>query len=472
MADTNAVALARSRWANAFPAARRWHLSRSRLNRKLVGLGIPIAIQTSVFVLLGLIDRVMVGQLGESAINATSVASQVTGVIGTVAGMATLGVGVLAAQLVGANDRVGFLRVAVNGFHVALAAGVAASLALVAGAGGIAAAMLPPDQAETTALAATYLRIVGGGFAAAMLGGLGTALLQGTGDTKSPMYVSALGVATNTGLNWLLIFGNWGLPAMGVAGAAWATLATQVSGAAILLLLAAARLRRWHPDAGWSALRPSWREIKRVASIGAPITLDGIAWRGATLAYSAILARAGGVALAAYMIAQAARGILFLPLMGVAQGAGIAIGQDLGAGRERRAQATVAAALRLGMGANIVLAFATALFAEQATSLFEVAPETRRWAVACLRFIAALQLLETLNTILPFALRAGGDAQRVFQISATTFWLVGVPLALVLGLGLKWGLAGVLLGMAAESLAKAALLAWRFLGGRWRRRLV
>ncbi len=434
-------------------------------------LGVPIALQAALSIMLALVDRVMVGSLGEEAINAVAISGQILAIAGTIAGTTTAGIGVFAAQLIGARDEEGFARSAVNGFYAVLLGGVVTTAFILAGNRGLVGFMVP-GEAATVDLAARYLTITMAGFTVMLAGALAVALLHAMGDTRRPMIVTIGQVALNTVLNAVLIFGMGPIPAMGVRGAAWATLISGVVGTIVLLFMFVGDLRAMHrSDARWD-FRPDGTELKKIAAIGLPITLDGIAWQGAGIAYAAVLGRIGGDVLAAFMIAQSIRSLMFIPLVGLARGGAIAVGQDLGGRKSSRAQARTSVALRLGMASSVAMAIIVGVAAPQLAGLFDVDPETHRMAVLALRVIAALQLFETTNIILPYILRAGGDAKRVFAVTMTTFWAIGIPLAIVLGHGLEWGLHGVLLAMAAEFGIKSIILHVRFKSGRWRRRLV
>jgi putative MATE family efflux protein len=413
----------------------------------------------------------MVGSLGEAAINAVSVAGQLHGIAMGIAGIAVSGVGILAAQQVGARDHHGFLGTVLNGAYACLGLGLVASLCLVVGARPVVVAMIP-DAATTIPLATDYLRIVMSGFAAALLGMLATSLLQAAGDTRSPMYASGAMLLLNTIGNYLLIFGFGPIPRLGVQGAAWATLASQCFGAVILLSLLGWKLRSEWRRLAPRDFRPHRRRLRRILAIGLPVTLDAIVWRGAIIAYSAILGRVGDLELAAYMISQIVRGLMFLPVVGIAQGCSIAVGQDLGADRPRRAQAMTALTLRLATIGNASMALGVAVCAPLLVGMFDVSPITRDLAIFCVQLAAILQLLETANGVLPFVLRGGGDARTVFAISSFTFWGVGIPISIFLSLALQWGLLGVLTGLSIEFSVKATLLLIRFRSGRWRRKLI
>src|SRR5690606_23608472 len=147
--------------------------------------GVPISIQVGAGIVLGLIDRVMVGRLGEGAINAVAVSGQIHGIVLGVAGVAVSGVGILAAQQVGGRDHHGFLRTVVNGAYACAALGLVATLALTTAARPVVELMIPGQEA-TIPLATAYLRLVMSAFAAALLGMLATSLLQAAGDTRSP----------------------------------------------------------------------------------------------------------------------------------------------------------------------------------------------------------------------------------------------------------------------------------------------
>jgi len=454
------------------PAWPRAHLMNGRLSRALLTLGLPIMVQSSLGTLLGFTDRLMVGQLGPAAINGVGIASQILGVLGVLAGAATSGVGIIAAQRVGARDRDGFWRLATSGLYGILMIGLPLTVALAVFAQPIVEPMMARD-AQGTAEAVTFLHIILLGFVPMLIGSHASALLYAMGRTRQAIKVAMLQLVLNTVGNWMFIFGHGPFPPMGAAGSATATALAQLVGMLLLSRCALGEMSRW---SGRTMRRADWRvrtdDLSIVLRQSLPVTLDGIVWRGAVLVYAVIVGHMGPMALSAYLISQQAKGILSLPLIGLAQGGAIMVGQALGGNRLKRAHAVTGVALRLGLWSNLAMGLVVGLLAEDIAQLFKVDFETHVWAVVCLQAMAILQLTEGTNTILPFILRGGGDANRVFLISSTTFWGIGIPLAWFLGLHLDMGLTGLLIAMTAEFCVKTALLLRRYSSGAWQRNLV
>lgn len=270
----------------------------------------------------------------------------------------------------------------------------------------------------------------------------------------------------NAVLGYALVFGAWGLPEMGIQGAAWAALATQTLSTAVLLGYALRRLpqyqllhRAWVPD---------WAAMSRVFHLGWPISGQFLAKVGLFSGSSIMVGWAGEVALAVHGVALQITSAAFMVQMGLGQAATVRAGQALGRGDREGLRQGATVALVLSVGLALLASAALVLFPEQILSLFldptdPTRPELLALGVTLLALVVLVQLFDGVQVVAISLLRGIQDTTVPMLLAALSYWLVGLPVAYVLG----WEAVGVWLGLVASLTVAATLLHVRF----WRKAL-
>jgi Na+-driven multidrug efflux pump len=291
------------------------------------------------------------------------------------------------------------------------------------------------------------------------------------GDSRSPMLAGLLGLGANAVLNALLIFGLAGAPALGVAGAGWAT---SIARALELALLLAAISRPGMP------VRPvlaAWRDrdwhAPGLVALAAPFMLQELVWAGSGLAYGMVFGAMGASSLAMVSLLAPIEGLMVVLFVGGAVGCGIVVGRLLGQRRLDEAQALAQHAWRrFGLAALPVCvagAIGAGLVVEGLPWLAE--RHSQLWSLLSLSALIVCARVLAMTLVLGI-LRAGGDRRGVLAVELGGTLLVGLPLVALAAL--RWGFElpqVYTLLLAAEALKAAALL-WRMRQGVWRRSLL
>lgn len=279
--------------------------------------------------------------------------------------------------------------------------------------------------------------------------------------------VTAMAVAVGAGGNWLLIYGHWGLPAMGLEGSALASVLTTIAMALayIVILTRDRRLRRYRLFGRW--WRPEWTRLREIVSLGFPIalafTFEGGLFGGASLLMGLI----GVDAVAAHGVAINIASVAFQIPFGIAQAATIRVGLAYGAGDRRWIARAGSVALGVGTG---VMAF-TALLIWAMPRLFiggylEIdRPENARVVAITVQLLgvaAMFQLLDGAQAVASGILRGLQDTRVPMLIALFGYWVVGFGTAVLLAFHWRLGALGVWLGLAAGLLAVTLLLGWRW----------
>ncbi|MCX7645522.1 MAG: MATE family efflux transporter [Rhodobacteraceae bacterium] len=321
--------------------------------------------------------------------------------------------------------------------------------------------------------AQAYLRIAGWGIFPALVVMVLKSFLAALERTAVVFWATVAGAGLNALLNWVLIFGNWGAPELGITGAAIATLATQVLTLAICGLYAAA-----HPALGRYALfvrfwRPDWGAFGAVFRLGWPIGLTSLAESGLFAASALMMGWIGTRELAAHGIALEIVSAIFMVHLGLSNAATVRAGQAHGVGD--RAMLRLVALTGLGLVLGIALLTVALFLAAPGPliGLFLDPADPARPEIlaigASLLAVAALFQLADAGQVMALGLLRGVQDTRVPMIHASvSYWLVGIPASYLLGFTLGWGGPGIWAGLALGLALAFGLLSLRFWRGPWR----
>lgn len=414
---------------------------------------------------VGIVDMLMVGRLGPDAVAAVGVGMQILGSVSVVTMAVGTGTLALVARHVGAGE-VALAR-RVTGQSIAVAFGLAWVAILPVLVWAPAAVRLFGVEPGVAGLAVAFTRLVLLGIPGGAVLFVAASAMRAAGDTRTPMTIGLVLNVVNVVLNYVLIFGALGLPALGVRGSALATTsAFTLGGAAGLWLLARGRLRI---GVARGDFRLERRTVARLGRIGGPSGVEQLAMQIGFLVYLVFASSHGTAAVAAYFIGVRILALSFLPGIGFATAAAALVGQSLGAGEPRRATDAGWVAARMALVMMSAAGLLLLVLAGPIARLFVDDPavvEDTRWFIYML---GLCQPLMAIDYALGGALRGAGDTR--FPLLTLFVGLYGcrLPLAWLathaLGLATPWLWAGLI----ADYAARAALKIVRYRGGAWRR---
>lgn len=323
------------------------------------------------------------------------------------------------------------------------------------------------QKPEVAGLAQDFLRIGGLGMVPALLIMVLKSYLAALEKTQVVLWTTMLGVLVNGIVAYGLIFGHWGLPELGVAGAALASLTVQVVNFLLLAVYAHLQpeLRRFHLfQRFW---RPDLPALKSVFRLGWPIGLTALAESALFNAAALMMGWVGTVELAAHGIAMEVASLSFMVHMGLSNAATVRAGKADGAGDARalRDGARVAIALSVGFGLVMITLFL--LLPEPIIQLFldETKPDSAPIVAFGAKLLAAAALFQMADAmqVMALGLLRGIRDTRVPMIAAiVSYWLIGVPTSYVLAFRLDMGGVGLWLGLVVGLIFAATTMMARF----------
>jgi len=427
------------------------------LLRRLLPLAAPVSFQYLMLALVGASDAFMLGRLNQEAMAAVSLAAQFQFLQNMVVAAIAVGLSVLGAQYRGKGDGESVGRV----FRIGLRSTSLVSLVVSAGC------VLAPERlmllfaapGPLVGLGADYLRIAGFSYLLTGVSQCCHTVLKLSDGARSSAGVSTLTVVLNILLNFALIFGVGPVPALGVRGAAVATLVARIVEAVLVMRLVTGR--RVAPFDWRRFLEPCPGLERSYWRCCLPVFGAYVLWSGGLAFYSAAFGHLGSDAAAANAISMVVRDVLSCVADGCGVAAGILVGKELGAGRLDAGRLYGAQALRfsfvLGLGcAAVVLVSAPILL--RCVVLSDVAA---RYLAEMLVVLAVYQVGRVVNTVTVTGIfTAGGDTFFDFYSLAVSMWMVAVPLAFLGAFVFHWP---VVLVFACTCIDEVGKIPWTLL---------
>ncbi len=414
--------------------------------RPMLRLALPVVIAELGWMGMGVADTLMVGPLGPEAIGAVGVGSSLfTGVV--IFGMGLLlGLDTLVSHAYGAGR--------LDECHKWLLHGIALSVLVSVPVGAILVTMvllLPRWGLAPSVLvfAQPYLGILTWSLFPLLMYATFRRYLQGMGVVRPVMIALIMANVINIVMNWILIYGHLGAPAMGVRGSAWATVIARIAMAGYLLVVIIVRERRQRPGLFETPLRLEIARMRRLVTLGFPAAAQVTLEVGGFAAATALAGRLAPTSLAAHQIALNIAACAFMVPLGLSSAGAVRVGQAIGRKDLPGAERAGWTALLFGV-----------IFTSVAASLFMLAPRTLIGAFttdegvlsigASLLFVAAVfQLSDGLQGVATGILRGLGDTRTAMVWNLFGHWFIGLPCGYVLCFVLGVGVAGLWWGLSA-----------------------
>jgi MATE family multidrug resistance protein len=431
--------------------------------RDLLRLAAPLAAAQAGTQLMGLVDVAVLGRLGAREIAGSGLANAIFFAFSIMATGLVMGVDPLMSQAVGAGDRLRTRRVLWQGMWLALCVAAALTLTLI-----VAALLLPRigSQPELIEPATTYLLVRITGVLPFLAFYVVRSYLQALGITRPLLVSMVVANLFNVAADILFVFGGtvlpeWcgplrAFPAMGVAGAALATVLCTIVQLAIVAH-AAMNVKAEPVSRRWDGA-----EIMRAVQVGWPLGLQMGAEVGIFALVGLMASRLGTLHLASHQLVIGIASFTFTVALGIAAAASVRVGMWIGAGD---AAATRLAGRVAFLGGAIVMGISALAFAFFPRAIARLVTDQENVILAALPLMvvaAFFQLSDGIQAVGAGVLRGAGDTKYAFVANIVGHWVVGLPVALLLGFKAGMGIVGLWWGLCAGLTVVAVLLFIRF----------
>ena len=434
--------------------------------RKLTVIGIPMIIQQVIAVTLNLADTIMVGKVSENALAAVGAANQVYFIFSVVLFGIFSGAAVHAVQYWGIRDLASLRKIVGIDYTMCLVLSVP-TVAVVFAAAPLFIRLFSQEP-EVIELGTQYMKIACFSYIFAALSFVISYNSRSIQDLKYPTIINACAIAMNIFLNYVFIYGNFGVPALGVRGAAIATTVSRILECVAMML--SVYLRKEHPLKAYpSQLFCYSRELLvNVMKTAVPVIITEGMWAFSVSAIFAAYGKISASALAISQIAVTVTDFFQTIYFGLGNASSVIIGEVLGQGRRSTAFEYSRKVLKVTWILNIIMTVVIILARTPIAAIYDFSPETTEMLMkALLVYAVALTPKMLAYMTICAILRAGGDT--VFYMYMDVAFNVGlqIPLAYIGVLVLKWPLHWVMAFVAIADFIKVFFCYYRYYSKKW-----
>jgi MATE family multidrug resistance protein len=425
-------------------------------------LALPLVLAELGWMSMAIVDTVMVGHLPDSAtaMGAVSLGSNIFIVLALFGGGLLMGLDTLVAQAFGAGHREDCHRSLLNGIYLSVALTPPLTVAVW---------LLPRlfrtlqiDQAML-ALAIPYTKALAVGLFPLLLYFAVRRCLQAMNMVRIVAFALITANIINAFGNWVLVYGHWGIHAMGAVGSGWSTCLSRAYMAAVLVGYLLWYDFRHHTNLLKTPIEIDLPRIRRLITLGFPAALQFTLESGVFALVTALIARLGPVPLASHQIALNTVAFTYMVPLGIASAAAVRVGQAIG--RKNPADAGDAGNTAIFLGAAFMTGASAALliFPHAIARMYTPAADVIRSTTYLLAAGAAFQLFDGIQTVATGALRGAGDTRTPMLCHLIAYWVIGLPLGSYLCFRLHWGAFGLWAGLslALILIGVVLLVTWR-----------
>ena len=437
--------------------------------KKALMIACPVALQGMLNTIVNMVDTLMIGGLGSTAIAAVGLANKVFFVFSLLVFGIVSGGGILAAQFWGNGDVK----------HIRKVLGLSILLALTGALFFVIPSLSNPKMVmrifttseSSIALGAQYLRIAAIAYPFLALTNVYVAMLRATNIVLFPLICSCIAIVVNICLNYVLIFGKFGAPTMGVAGAACATLTARCIEVTLVLFYVYGKKL---PLACGPKGMFGWHKafITQFLETSAPVIANEFMWGLGTTMYSLAYGRMGDDAVAAITIATTIQDIAVVLFQGLSAATAVILGHELGAGHIKQAEKYATQFFILQFLVTVTADILLVLGRWKIIGIYNITPQVAQDVNRCLLVFALYMPAKMFNYVnVVGVLRSGGDTKMCLFLDTSGVWFLGVPLAFLGAFLWNLPIYGVYALVLTEEIYKAILGYLRYRQKKWLKNL-
>ncbi|MFB7156547.1 MATE family efflux transporter [Lysinibacillus sp. NPDC056232] len=425
----------------------------------------PIFLEVFLFMLMGLADTFMLSALSDNAVSGVGAANQYIHIAILILEVVGNGASIVVSQYLGSRRFLEAAKISALAVTMNLAVGLMMSVLFFFFSSHLMTMM--NLQGEVLKYAQSYLIIIGSFiFLQAIINAL-AAIIRVHGWTKETMYVSLGMNVLHVVLNYGLIFGNLGLPELGVKGAAISSVISR--GLAVLVFfwllyqVMGVRVKLEY------YFEYSKEYVQKILNIGLPSAFEQVLYQFCQIVFLYYATYLGAETLAARQYAMNISMFTYLFAIAIGTGTAIIIGRNVGAGKKDQAYHQLWTSVRAAFAFTITMVAVVTIFRKQLMHVFTDNPEVIAIGASVLALSILLETGRTMNIVVINSLRASGDARFPVKIGFLSMVCMSLPLGYLFVFVLHWGLVGIWLAIAADEWMRAIIVYFRWRSRKWER---
>ena len=438
-------------------------IQQTNIKKGLTKLVVPIFIETLLIMMLGAVDTIMLSQYSDESVAAVGVVNQIVMFAFLIFEVINIGTSVLCSQYLGAKLHDKMIQVVGVSLVLNIVVGLAVSCILHFGASYLLNLMgLRPELLQ---YGIGYMEIVGAFAFFQAISLTISASLRSANKAIYPMLVTVLVNIMNIAGNYILIFGKFGLPALGAEGAA---ISTSVARGVSMVVLFIILFRKHIPKFPLVLFRPfPWIELKNLLKIGIPSAGENMSYSFSQVVITYFINILGNNALATRTYTVNIVMFVYLFAIAMAQGGAISIGHLVGQNKIRAAYLLGKYVMRLSILVSLILSCLWAVFGHTIFSMLTNNEEIIRLGVTIMTIDILVEIGRAVNIYATNALRSAGDVNFPFYLGVIVQWSVSVGLSYLLGIHWGWGLVGMWIAFLLDENIRAIVFVKRWNSMKW-----
>ena len=437
----------------------------SEFMKSLCKIAIPVTLQSMLQASFSIIDQIMIGQLGETNISAVGLCGNYSLIFSVVIGAVSTVAGILIAQFIGAKDE----KEAWSSFWVSLVVGILISSVFLFTSGLFPRQIIGLYTSDVSIIesGAVYFKVAAFSYVPMAVSMVLSAWLRCKEHATIPFLASFGAVAVNTGLNYVLIFGKLGFAAMGIKGAATATLISQIFNLMLIFIGFLIGIRK-DGDRPIMSMHFQKITVKDYFIMIMPILVSEFLWSLGQNVESAVYGHLGTDNLAAYTLTCPIQGLIVGALSGLSAAAGVMVGKRLGKKDYDMAYTESKKIMYAGLIGSVIVAALLAMMAGAYTGLYHVENNVKELGKILLIVFALYAPVKVENMILGGGIiRSGGNTRVIMIIDIIGTWGIGIPLCFLAAYVFEWGIVGVYALLTTEEIFRLVVSLVIFKRRKW-----
>ena len=429
---------------------------------------IPISLQSLLYSSASIIDQIMLGGINEIALVSVNIAGRILDIFNYFLIAISGGVSIIAAQYYGGKEME----------KIGTIVKLAKKICFTVSAFVLAIAYLIPKEImrvftsdeQVKCLGALYFSVTAIICVPAIFTSIYSALLRNIGIAKSPFYISIFSVFLNLGINYILIYGKFGFPEMGVIGAAIGTIISKFFEMLLIIVISWKNgLIKYNFNIKQSGL--NIYEKKKFLIIIAPLLATNLSFVFANTFYTAIYSNTGVKSMAAFSMVVPMQSIIISFFSGASTATTILVGKELGASNYQKAYDKAKSIIKAALIFSIMICLICGIISERYLQIFKMENEIYQIGKDLLLVILAFIPIKVVNMILvQGVLSSGGETKFLFKLSLVGMWLIGVPMGL-LGSVMNMPICYIYIGITIEELIRVVVGLYKMRNRTWMRNL-
>lgn len=435
-----------------------------KFEENLVKIVWPIFVEMLLFMLLGSVDVFMLGKYSDNAVGAVGIVNQVIGMLNLMFGIITSGTTIICAQYIGAKKTyLEIKKLIITSLVVNLVIGLSLSVIIFLCSDIILKIMNVP--VEFYSFSKSYIDIVGGFIFFQAISMTFTATLRAFGYTKICMYTTLVMNIFNAICNYILIFGCFSIPSLGVSGAAISTTFSKVIG---IIILAVFLCKNIFKDIKIEDINKfSFKELKNILKIGTPAAGEQISYSLSKLVVTVILTYIGVVAVTTNSYVNNICTFVYVFSVSIGQGTAILVGRFVGRGDRDSAYNLCLSSLKKAIIITFIMSLLFIVVGREMLKFFTSNEEIIVLGSSILIADVFLEIGRTFNVVIINSLRASGDVRFPVYVGIFSMWSIGVGVAYLLSITLGFGMIGMWIGLGLDEWFRGITMYFRWKKRKW-----